>query len=477
MSNRDQRKQSFSSAQKGGSETDRRLPQSLEAEKCLLGSLLLNPQLLSDVSSIIGDGDGIFYNEAHWVIYATMLEMESAGKSIDIATVTQKLAGQNQLENVGGAVFVTKLTMDVPTAANWKFYLDIIESRAKLRQIISAGEQMVQEAYETQDEKLADFIDGVDATISKITAHRNADTQLKGPREIAEIGYRVIEDMIRAKGKPQGLTTDWPDLDDITGGWRDGELILVAAETSGGKTSLAMNIAEHLSVLTENTVPVGIFSQEMTIEELSARTICSVSEVSRDRVRKGLVTTEEAKKIEHAADRIAKSKLYIDDEGSLSISKLRSKCRRMVKKHGIKLFVVDYIQLMHGGGTRFDNAVKELEFISHGIKSLAKELHVPIIVISQFNRGAADAEKPRLSDLKGASALEQDADIVILLKPDPTVAEEEEIVTVIVWVKKNRNGRRGKLQMTLRRDIIRFFGNAKIDTEDEPPREDQRYPD
>ena len=441
-----------------GEDVGRSQPHSDEAERCLLGSLMMAQPLIADVSAILGgNGNEKFYNENHGVIYRTIVAMDEKPKPVNLVTVTQTLAGLNRLEQVGGAAVLTNLSNATPTAGSWEFYLNIVLSRWRLRQLIEVGTQIVSESFDTQDDGLPNFLDHVEKLVFGLTQTGSVDDRTHGPEQIAAIGAETIDRIIQLKGKPQGLTTPWRQLDFITSGWCRSQVIIFAGDTSSGKTTLAMNCAAHTAVLDAELKAVGVFSQEMPVEQLSTRLICSIAEVNRDRVRRGLTTDEEMKKLVNAAGLVRKSRLVIDEQSGLTVQQLRSKARAMVKRWGVELLIVDFIQLMTSSNEA-DNAVAEISANIIGIQNLSKELRLPIIVVSQFNRGKKDGNAPKLSDLKGASTLEQAGDVVVLLQLDDEDedAKSKEIVSVVAHVEKNRNGPCGKVPLILNRPTNRF---------------------
>ena len=456
-----------------GADVGRSLPHSDEAERCLLGSLLLNPPAVSECIEKFASkdpdtrGGEFFYNENHGLIYRTLVDMQDKHEPVDLVTVTQKLAGRNQLERVGGAAAITQLSNAVPTAGNLEFYLNIVRQRYRLRRLIQAGTQIVAESYETLDEGVGDFIDHVERLVFEIAQEKSAHGVVSS-QDVVHEAVREIEDILKHKGKLRGLATGFTELDKCLDGLQRGSMIVIAARPSMGKTSLAMNIAEHVAVLnSDGPMPVGVFSLEMPAVQLIIRMMCSVGEVSMNRIRRGLSTDVEYKSLINAAGKISNAKILIDDTGDLTIMELRAKARRMKMNHNIELLVVDYLQLMRAPMRgNYDNRQQEIAAISGGLKALAKELKIPIIVLSQLNREAEKREggQPRLSDLRESGAIEQDADVVALIAPKDDRKDEEvvaeDITQAVLVVAKNRNGPQGKIPLQFRRDITRFFSAA-----------------
>ncbi|OHE82172.1 MAG: replicative DNA helicase [Verrucomicrobia bacterium GWF2_62_7] len=451
----------------------RSLPHSDDAERCLLGSLLLNPPAISECIEKFASkdpktrGGEYFYNENHGLIYRTLVDMQDEHEPVDLMTVTQKLAGRNQLERVGGAVAITQLSNAVPTAGNLEFYLNIVRQRYRLRQLIEAGTQIVTESYGTLDEGVDDFVDHVERLVFDIAQEKSAHGVVSGADVVKEAVHE-IDDILQHKGKLRGISTGFTELDKCLDGLQRGSMIVIAARPSMGKTSLAMNIAEHVAILnSENPMPVGVFSLEMPAVQLIIRMLCSVGEVSMNRIRRGLSTDVEYKSLINSAKKISNAKILIDDTGDLTIMELRAKARRMKANHDIQLLVVDYLQLMRAPMRgNYDNRQQEIAAISGGLKALAKELKIPVMVLSQLNREAEKREggRPRLSDLRESGAIEQDADVVALIAPKDDRKDEEvvaeEITQAVLIIAKNRNGPQGKIPLQFRRDITRFFSAA-----------------
>jgi len=456
-----------------GADVGRSLPHSDDAERCLLGSLLLNPPAISECIEKFASkdpktrGGEYFYNENHGLIYRTLVDMQDEHEPVDLMTVTQKLAGRNQLERVGGAVAITQLSNAVPTAGNLEFYLNIVRQRYRLRQLIEAGTQIVTESYGTLDEGVDDFVDHVERLVFDIAQEKSAHGVVSGADVVKEAVHE-IDDILQHKGKLRGISTGFTELDKCLDGLQRGSMIVIAARPSMGKTSLAMNIAEHVAILnSENPMPVGVFSLEMPAVQLIIRMLCSVGEVSMNRIRRGLSTDVEYKSLINSAKKISNAKILIDDTGDLTIMELRAKARRMKANHDIQLLVVDYLQLMRAPMRgNYDNRQQEIAAISGGLKALAKELKIPVMVLSQLNREAEKREggRPRLSDLRESGAIEQDADVVALIAPKDDRKDEEvvaeEITQAVLIIAKNRNGPQGKIPLQFRRDITRFFSAA-----------------
>lgn len=408
----------------------------------------------------------VFYDLRHRAIFEIALEMYDKREPIDLITIGQKLRDLNQLEGVGGLVYLSALMDAVPSAANFAYYADIVREKWLLRRLVTVGTEMVGKAYEHQGE-VGPLLDEAEREILAIAG--SAETQAIQPvKELVSKAIDVIQFLHNNQGKINGIATGLVDLDKMLCGLKPGEMTVIAARPSCGKTSIAMNIAEHAALVDGH--PVGVFSLEMTAESLIERMLCSVGRVDGRAVRDGFLSEGDFRKLTIAASKLGKSPLYIDDTAGLSILQLRARARRMHQQHGIKLFVIDYLQLLHSTSRKADeNRQQEVAEISSGIKALAKELKVPVIVLCQLNRELEKREKggkPRLSDLRESGSIEQDADIVgLLYKPatdeDEDPAAEGEAVNLLIA--KQRNGPTGDVRLTFLKHITRFETASKID--------------
>jgi len=410
-------------------------------------------------------GAAVFYDLRHQAVYGTMVEMYDKREAIDIITLQQKLKDKQILEQLGGISYLMNLADTVPSAANLPYYINIVLEKYVLRIMIRTCTDVVGRIYDHTGD-VEELLDEVERKILGIGESRVEGTTIK-IKELVKVAINTIEDFHQRQGMLTGVGTGFTDLDKMTSGMRGGEMIVVAARPSMGKTSLAMNIAEHVAV--EQKLPVGVFSLEMTAPSLVMRMLCSRSRVNLRNVQEGFLVERDFPKITDAAGRLAGSPLFIDDSSGLSILQLRAKARRMFQQYGIKLFVIDYLQLLHSTAQRAENRQQEIADISNGIKSLAKELDVPVIVLSQLNRELEKDKdrKPRLSDLRESGAIEQDADVVCLLyKPsredEEAAGEESEAMPVNLLIAKQRNGPTGDVHLTFLKQYTRFESAAKI---------------
>jgi len=384
------------------------------------------------------------------------------------------LKDRQLLDQVGGIAYLSQLQDAVPSAANLSYYLDIVREKYLLRKLITTCSGVVGKVFDYEG-NVEELLDEVEKEVLRVNESRE-QTGIKPIRDLVNHAISTIEHFWERKGELSGLATGFPDLDKMTDGLHGGEMIVIAARPSMGKTSLAMNIAEHATV--ELKLPVGVFSLEMSAESLMLRMMCSLARVNMRHIRDGFMSEADFPKLHHAAGRLSGSKLFIDDSAGLSILQLRARARRMAQQHGIKLFVIDYLQLLNSTARRAqDNRQQEIADISSGIKALAKELNVPIIVLAQLNREIEKDKnrKPRMSDLRESGSMEQDADLVgLLYKPnagddeDGAVAEEGDGLPVSLVIAKQRNGPTGDVHLTFLKPYTRFESAPKFSDTDVP---------
>ncbi|MBA3386595.1 MAG: replicative DNA helicase [Chthoniobacterales bacterium] len=442
----------------------RTLPHSVEAEQGVLGSMLISPQetIAECVEKI---SEQYFYVPAHQTIYSYLVELWNAGQAIDLITFTQVLRDRNVLDAVGGAAFVTSLFTFVPTAANIAYYLEIVREKFILRQIIAAATESVRRAYDEQDE-VNNLLDEVEAKILAVGEDRFKG-EMPGMKEQVMGALESIEQLWERRGGITGISTGFTELDRMTNGMHEAEMIVIAARPSMGKTALAMNIAEHVAI--SSKLPVAVFSLEMSSQQLVQRLLCSRARVNLQKVREGFLAERDFPSLTAAASKLAEAEIYIDDSAGLNILELRAKARRLKLQKKIKLIVVDYLQLLRSTTRRAqDNRQLEISEISAGLKGLAKELKVPIIVLSQLNRQpeARSGGKPRLSDLRESGSIEQDADLVGLLVRPELYEEDEEARAekageAELIIAKQRNGPVGEVPLTFLKEFTRFEDRAR----------------
>jgi replicative DNA helicase len=415
-----------------------------------------------------------FYVPAHQTIYTVVVELWNAGQAIDLITFTQVLRDRNLLESLGGAAFVTSLFTFVPTAANVQYYLDIVRDKYILREIIAAATESVRRAYEEQDE-VNNLLDEVEQRIFAVGEDRFKGQMLSMKEQVMST-LESIEKLFENKGAITGVSTGFRDLDKLTSGLHSSEMIVIAARPSMGKTALAMNIAEHAAI--QLKLPVAIFSLEMSAQQLVQRMLCSRARVNLAKTRDGFLAEADFPKLTNAASKLAEAKIFIDDSAGLSILELRAKARRLRAQQDVQLIVVDYLQLLRSTSRRAqDNRQLEISEISAGLKGLAKELKIPIIVVAQLNRNpeirtGSGKGVPRLADLRESGSIEQDADLVGLLVREEYYADSDEERTEMegkaeLIIAKQRNGPIGQVKLTFLKDFTRFEDRAEDAAEPE----------
>jgi replicative DNA helicase len=454
---------------------DRLPPHSLEAEQGVLGCVLLSPnECMGEAIEKFKGGAEVFYDLRHQTIFTTLVQMYDSREAIDVITLQQRLKDKQLLDAVGGIAYLAGLPDVVPSSANLSYYMDIVQEKYLLRKMIHTCTEVVGRVYDFEGE-VDMLMDEVERDILRISESR-VQSQTTTIKDLVKKAINTIEDFHQRQGVLTGVGTGFTDLDKMTSGLHPGEMVVIAARPSMGKTSLAMNIAENAAI--EQRLPVGVFSLEMTAESLVLRMLCSRSRVNLRNVREGFLAERDFPKLTGSAGKLANAPLFIDDSSALSILQLRAKARRMAQQYGIKLFVIDYLQLLHSTSRRAENRQQEISDISSGIKSLAKELKVPVIVLSQLNR-EIEREKgraPRLSDLRESGAIEQDADVVgLLYRPkaggeddEGAPAAEEEAIPVNLLIAKQRNGPTGDVYLTFMKSYTRFESAAKVSDEDVP---------
>ncbi len=439
-------------------------PHSVEAEQGVLGSMLISPRdaIAEVVEKITAD---YFYVPAHQTIFDVLVELWNTGAGIDLITFTQVLRDRNLLETVGGAAAVTTLYTFVPTAANVGYYLEIVRDKYILRSIIAAGTESVRRAYEEQDE-VGNLLDEVEQRIFAVGEDRFKGQMLSMKDQVME-AIESIEKLYERKGGITGVSTGFVEFDRMTSGMHAAEMIVIAARPSMGKTALAMNIAEHVAI--NEKLPVGVFSLEMSSQQLVQRLLCSRARVNLQKVRDGFLGERDFPSLTAAASKLAEAKIFIDDSASLTILELRAKARRLKAQQDVQLIIIDYLQLLRSASRRAqENRQLEISEISAGLKGLAKELKIPVIVVAQLNRQPEQRTggKPRLSDLRESGSIEQDADLVGLLVRPELYEEDEEARAeksgeAELIIAKQRNGPVGEIPLTFLKEFTRFEDRAR----------------
>ena len=436
----------------------------------VLGAMLLSPEeAAAQVREQLAEDD--FYYATHQVIFREVAGMQDTMRAVDMVTLTQRLQDKGMLDEIGGATYLADLVAQVPTTANVDHYINIVWEKHLLRKLINAAHDIMTRAFDRQDD-VAAWIDEVEQQIFNINAEKTT-TGAQPVHEFVKKAMQDIEKLFDQRGAVAGLSTGFRDLDKLTSGLHGGNVFIIAARPSMGKTSLAMNIAENVAI--DQNIPVGVFSLEMSSDELVKRMLCSRSRVNMRAIRDGFMSERDFPKLTTAASELMKSPLYIDDTAGLAINQVRARARRLRQQYKIQLLVIDYLQLMKAPSRRADQSRQvEVADISSGIKALAKELNIPVIILSQLNRQPETREgKPRLADLRESGSLEQDADVVgLLVRPEvyEEDAENREKLKgqATLIIAKQRSGPTGNVNLSFLSEYTRFEDAARITNEDLP---------
>jgi replicative DNA helicase len=435
-------------------------PQNIEAEQSVLGSMLLSRDAIIDVSEIIKADD--FYKESHKKLFDVMMEMFEKDIPVDLVTVVDELRKRNMLEAVGGIDYIASLSSNVITTANVSYYAKLIKEKATLRRLIEASSEIMELSYEGDD--VETVLDIAEQKIFDIAQGRNT-TNFSPIKDVLMNTFYKIEELYKNKGQLTGIPSGFPDLDLKTAGFQPSDFILVAARPSMGKTSFALNIAQNAALLTG--LPVAIFSLEMSKEQLVNRLICSTANIDSQKLRTGNLDEDDWMKLAAAMTPLSKASIYIDDTPGIGVMDIRAKCRRLKLEKGLGLVMIDYLQLMQGRG-RAENRQQEISEISRSLKSLARELNVPVITLSQLSRApeSRSDHRPILSDLRESGAIEQDADIVMFLYRDDYYHKDSEKKNIAeVIIAKHRNGPTGTVELLWLAQYTKFVSLDKYRTE------------
>ncbi len=435
----------------------RSLPQSIEAEQSVIGSMIIDKNSIAKVMESLEEED--FYRDGHKAIYKAILEMFRNDMAVDLVTLLEYLKSTDMLERAGGVTYITELSASVPTTANLSAYIKIVSDKSTLRKLIKASTTIIEESYNKQD-KVESVVDIAEKKIFNIAENRTSK-DFEPLSDVLERGFLQIEKLFNNKGEITGVGSGFTDLDSMTSGFQAGDMILIAARPSMGKTTFALNIAEHAALREHKSVV--IFSLEMSKEQLAYKLLCSEANVDMLKLRTGALEDSDWENIARATGPLSKAKVYIDDTAGVTVMEMRSKCRRLKLEYGIDLIVIDYLQLMSGGsGT--DNRQQEVSEISRSIKALAKEMECPVIALSQLSRAPEQRadHRPMLSDLRESGSIEQDADLVMFLYRDEYYNKETEDKNIgECIIAKQRNGPVGTVKMAWLGQYSKF-GNLDV---------------
>ena len=425
-------------------------PFNIEAEISVLGSMLLDNEAINLVTELLRTDN--FYKTSHQYIFDTIVNLYSKNNAVDLVILKDELKKQSLLEKVGGAEYLLELEESVPLASNVEYYAKIVREKTIKRDLITATAKIQQEAYNDSLES-DELLDIAEKEIFDITQRKFSSPTTK-LFNILHDTFDHISNLHDREGRLTGVSTGYYDLDDITSGLQNSELIIIAARPSMGKSSLVLNIAEHAG--TKEKKPTLIFSMEMSAQQVAQNMLCSTAKIDAHLLRTGKLDDNQFSNLSLAMGDLSESEIYIDDTPGLGLLELRAKARRLKLQHNIQMIIVDYLQLMEG--RKAENRQQEISGISRGLKALARELEVPVIAVSQLNRSVEtrDGHTPRMSDLRESGSIEQDADVIILLHRedyyDPTKRPGE----VDLNIAKQRNGPTGKITLTFLRNILRF---------------------
>ncbi|MCK5242436.1 replicative DNA helicase [bacterium] len=429
-------------------------PQNLEAERSTLGAMLLEQEAIARVLESLNEKS--FYQEAHRIVFRAILDLYNRNEPVDYITLTDLLSRNNELEKMGGAAYLTGLTDAVPTTAHVEHYAKIVKEKAILRNLIRASTQIVSRCY-AGEQQADDLLDEAEKTIFELSQNRQRGSVLQ-IRDVIHDAMEMVENLSKHESHITGVSSGYPEMDQMTSGLQPGELIILAARPSMGKTALALNMAGHAAI--EEKTAVLIFSLEMSSEALVTRLLCSDARVNLQAVRTGRLGEGDLGHLSMSAGRLFDAPIFIDDSPSANVLEMRSKARRLKTEQNIGLIVIDYIQMMPGVG-RTDNRQQEIASISRSLKALAKELRVPVLALSQLSRApesrGGEGRRPQLSDLRESGAIEQDADVVSFIYREAYYdREKKDDKTAEVIIAKQRNGPTGTIKLIFNMQYTRF---------------------
>ena len=419
-------------------------PQNIDAEQSVLGGVLIDPEALNKIVDIVDAED--FYREDHRAICRIILDLYEKNEPIDLVTVSSLARDRGLLDKIGGVTNLSRLVDSMPTSANIAQYARLVREKALLRGMMHIATEIVEKGYDV-DTNVDGFIDEAERMIFQISEKKYRPS-FYAIKDLVMENVKTVERLCEKKQAVTGVATGFVEVDKLTSGLQPSDLIIVAGRPSMGKTAFCLNIAQHVA-LSDGGVPVGIFSLEMSKEQLVMRLLSSEAEVEFSKLRSGLVKDAEWHQLGTAAGRLYTAPIYIDDTPALSILELRARARRLKKEHGLQLLVIDYLQLMRGRVSSLDRREQEISEISRFLKALAKELNIPVIAISQLNRMVEQREdkRPRLADLRESGAIEQDADVIIFIYRDEVYnrnSERKGVADIIIG--KQRNGPTGEIE-------------------------------
>ena len=429
----------------------------------VLGAMLLDREAISKAIERLGEN--AFYSEANKRIYLAIISLFDKNEAVDIVTLVEELKRQEALDEIGGPSYVTELANIIPTAANVDHYSRIVWEKYLLRELIKTATRIATEGYEASSE-VEDLLDRAEKMIFEITSSNKRDFRISAMKDIVKSSIETIDRLYQRKENVTGVPTGFHDLDLKTAGLQRSDFIVIAGRPSMGKSALATAMIEYIG--TVEKIPCAFFSLEMSKEQLAQRMLCSIAKVNAHKVRTGFLAANDWEKLVDAANKLSESPIFIDDTAGIGTLELRAKARRLKSKHDIQLLVVDYLQLMRGS-SRAENRQQEISEISRSMKALARELNIPIIAISQLSRAVErrDDHRPQLSDLRESGAIEQDADVVMLLMREEYYNPTEENKGLAeVIVAKQRNGPVGEVKLAFLSEYTKFSNLSRAEEEE-----------
>lgn len=430
----------------------RSLPQNLEAEQCVIGSMLIDKSSIAQVVEVLRSDD--FYRDAHKVIFQIIVDLYQKDVPVDIVTLVEALTSAQKLEAAGGITYITQICNAVISTANLSSYIKIVEDKSLLRKLIRTSTEIIEESYNRQD-NASSVMDLAEKKIFNLAEKKGGSGDFEPMNVVLERGFVEIEKIYNNRGGVTGVASGFPELDSKTSGFQKGDMVLIAARPSMGKTTFALNLAQHAALREGKSVV--IFSLEMPKEQLAYKLLCSEANVDMLNLRTGNLQDKDWENIAKAAGPLAAAKIFIDDTAGLSVMEMRSKARRIKMEHGIDMILIDYLQLMSGSNT--ESRQQEVSEISRSIKALAKEMQCPILALSQLSRAPEQRtdHRPMLSDLRESGSIEQDADLVMFLYRDEYYNKETEDKNVAECIMaKHRNGPVGTVKLAFLGQYSKF---------------------
>jgi replicative DNA helicase len=430
-------------------------PQSIEAEQAVLGGLMLDNRAWDKIADLVVEED--FYRRDHRLIFRAIAELTSHSKPCDVVTLSEWLDKQDLLEDAGGLAYLGSLAKNTPSAANIKAYAEIVRERSVLRQLIAVGNDISDSGYQTEGRSTEELLDAAERSVYQIAEQGARGKQgFTAIKDLLVKAVDRIDELFQQDNPITGVPTGWDNFDEMTSGLQKGDLVIVAGRPSMGKTTFSMNIAENAAI--KAGVPTAVFSMEMPGEQLAMRMLSSLGRIDQHKVRTGKLEDDDWPRLTSAVGILADAPLFIDDTPALTPNELRARARRLSREHGLGMIVIDYLQLMQVHGSK-ENRTNEISEISRSLKALAKELEVPVIALSQLNRGLEQRpnKRPVMSDLRESGAIEQDADVIVFIYRDEVYNEDSpDKGTAEIIIGKQRNGPIGTARLTFLGQFTRF---------------------